>query len=146
MRSLDEFKAAVRSIVEESGQSTFHLAALGSLVRPKLPDFSPANYGYSSFTELLESCSDLGEIRFGEKPEDRWFAFGSVGAEDRITNHEITKPVWDACVEIDDSRQAWLDFANFSNIETNPEVVAEEPERYVELPRFGRVRQLALLR
>jgi hypothetical protein len=148
MGALDEFKATLRSIANESGQNQIHLAALGSRVRLKLPGFSPTHYGYSSFTDLVKSCTDIGEVRFGKRSEDRWFIFGDGGqiVESTISNHEIVKSVWDACVELDDTRRAWLDFADFNNIELAPEVVSAEPERYIELPRFGRGHQLELLR
>lgn len=148
MEALDEFKATLRSIASESGQNQLPLAALGSCVRTKLPDFSPTHYGCSSFTELVELCTDIGEVRFGKRSEDRWFIFAkSVQvAATAITNHEIVKPIWNACVELDDARRAWLDFNDLNTIEISPEVVSIEPERYIELPRFGRGRQLALLR
>ncbi len=147
MPTVTEFQSALRSVAKELQQDEVHLAALGHLVRRKLPQLNPEDYGFRNFTQLLMACETVGHIRFGERPEDRWFVFGgSRSPSNASPNYQIVKRVWDVCVSFDDSERAWLDLMDTKQVETDVEVVQDEPERYLEIPRFGRSRQLALLR
>ncbi|KIG12631.1 hypothetical protein DB30_01196 [Enhygromyxa salina] len=128
------------------GKPEVHLAELGLQVRRKLPGFTVESYGYASFTELLTAATDIGVVRFGPKSEDRWFVFGGLTqpASMPVEDHEIVHTIWNACVDIDVSHRGWVDLSD-CHVETDPDGVADEPERYVEMPRFDRTRQVKLL-
>jgi hypothetical protein len=148
MGSLSEFHTTLSSLADELGIQEIHLAALGLHIRRKLPGFAPEDYGFGSFTDLMGSCTEIGELRFGANPEDRWFMFRTIvqPTGTNLDQHEIVKSVWSACVDIDESHRAWLDLEDCRHLETDADTVANELERYLELPRFGRARQAALLR
>lgn len=143
MGSVSDFHAALRSLAHELGKQEVHLAELGSHMQRKLPGFTPATYGYANFTELVASATEIGALRYGRKPEDRWFVFGGMGQSE---GHEIVTSVWDACVDIEESHRAWLDLMDCVHVETDADKVADESERYLEMPRFGRARQVSLLK
>ncbi|PRP95684.1 OST-HTH/LOTUS domain-containing protein [Enhygromyxa salina] len=147
MASLSDFHAALRSLVDELGKQEIHLSELGLHIRRKLPRFTAESYGYPSFTELLSAAKDIGVLRFGQKSEDRWFIFGDVvqPASVHHEDFEIAEAIWNACVDIDQSRQGWLDLADCVHVETDAHKVADERERYLEMPRFDGARQLELL-
>ncbi len=155
MVSLLKFQAELGSIAKELGQGEVHLAQLGWHVRQKMPRFTPGDFGCATFTELLESCTALGRLRFGERAEDRWFVFNSGDARDSSPAHvpaddvvvksvRIVRTVWDGCVDVDGAG-AWLDLLATGHIETDPTSVEDEPERFIKLPHFDRTRQAALL-
>jgi hypothetical protein len=59
-------KKAIEKIIETSSDGNAKKAALKPMIMRLDPSFDETNYGFKSFSDLLDNCSDIIEIKKGE--------------------------------------------------------------------------------
>lgn len=148
--TLDEVRAAVERILQQRGGRVL-FSQLGADLRREIPGFSHEYLGFRKFSEFVASLNDLGAVVRGDAPEAVWLiAAGassltpprSAAAE---ANHplRLRRDIWDAVTDYAPGERVWFDLGS-ERVTFDAAAVAQNPDRYIAVPRFDMERQRQL--
>jgi len=134
----------VRAILAEAPGNRVILSQMGLHLRKRIHGFAPEVYGAPNLKALLQRMPRIGRLVQSSALE-WWFAAEEATGRSTETPDEreqqgdlprIDRAWWNAITDFREDRGAWFDLAN-NRLSLDAELVRSEPERFIELPRFG---------
>lgn len=143
----------VRAILAEAPGNRVLLSQMGLRLRKRIPGFAPEIHGATGLKDLLRRMPLIGRLVQSSALE-WWFVLeGAVDSSSETSGEKdahrdsprIERAWWDAITDFREEHRAWFDLAK-DRLSLDPELVESEPERFIEVPRFGREAQRELAR